>query len=98
MTAVMGSRVAPSALLRLPGVDALAIDECVTAGLLRLAPPVFTFRHELVRQAVLSAIGDAQRRQLNGQVLDCPARPAGPTRTSWPGWPSWPRTPATPWP
>ncbi len=69
MTAVIGSRVLPSALFHVPGVDALAIDECVTAGLLRLAPPVFTFRHELVRQAVLSTLGEVQRRQLNDQVL-----------------------------
>ena len=69
MMAVMGSRVLPSDLLHVPGVDALAVDECISAGLLRLAPPVFTFRHELVRQAVLSVLGEAQRQQLNAQVL-----------------------------
>jgi DNA-binding CsgD family transcriptional regulator/tetratricopeptide (TPR) repeat protein len=45
------------------------VDECAEAGFLRLAPPVLTFRHELVRQAVLTTIGAAQRQDLAAQVL-----------------------------
>jgi DNA-binding NarL/FixJ family response regulator len=67
--AVLGPRAAPSALLDVPGVDALALDECVSAGLLRLAPPVFTFRHELVRQAVLAVTPEPVRRVLSRHAL-----------------------------
>jgi DNA-binding CsgD family transcriptional regulator len=67
--AVAGPRSEPSVLLDVPGVDAAAVEECIDAGLLRLAPPVFTFRHELVRQAVLAVTAGALRRQLSAQVL-----------------------------
>ncbi|MFL6099051.1 MAG: ATP-binding protein [Actinomycetales bacterium] len=67
--AVLGPRAEPSALLEIPGVDALALDECTTAGLLRLTPPVFTFRHELVRQAVLSVTPEPVRRVLSAHAL-----------------------------
>jgi DNA-binding CsgD family transcriptional regulator len=68
--AVLGPRAERFALLDVVGGDTPAIDECVDAGLLQLSSPVFTFRHELVRQAVLSGIGEADRRRLNAQVLD----------------------------
>lgn len=67
--AVLGPRAEPSALLEIPGVDALALDECTSAGLLRLTPPVFTFRHELVRQAVLSVTPEPVRRVLSAHAL-----------------------------
>ena len=68
--AVLGPRAERFVLLELVDGDNEAVDECVHAGLLQLSSPVFTFRHELVRQAVLSGIGDGQRRRLNAQVLD----------------------------
>ena len=68
--AVLGPRAERFVLLDVVGGDTAAIDECVDAGLLQLSSPVFTFRHDLVRQAVLSGIGDAHRRRLNAQVLD----------------------------
>jgi DNA-binding CsgD family transcriptional regulator/tetratricopeptide (TPR) repeat protein len=67
--AVIGPRAESSILRDLPGVDPAAVDECVGAGLLRLAAPVFTFRHELVRQAVLSVTSDLDLQQLSAQVL-----------------------------
>jgi DNA-binding CsgD family transcriptional regulator/tetratricopeptide (TPR) repeat protein len=66
--AVLGPRAERFVLLEVVDDDNAAVDECVSAGLLH-ASPVFTFRHELVRQAVLSGIGDAHRRRLNAQVL-----------------------------
>ena len=68
--AVLGPRAERFALLEVVGGDTAAVDECVEAGLLQLSSPVYTFRHELVRQAVVSGIGDAHRRRLNAQVLD----------------------------
>ena len=68
--AVLGPRAERFALLDVLGGDTAAVDECVDAGLLELSAPVFTFRHELVRQAVLSGISDGHRRRLNAQVLD----------------------------
>jgi tetratricopeptide (TPR) repeat protein len=68
--AVFGPRAERFVLLDVIGGDTAAIDECVNAGLLQLSSPVLTFRHDLVRQAVLSGIGDAHRRRLNAQVLD----------------------------
>ena len=68
--AVLGPRAERFVLLDVVGGDTAAIDECVDAGLLQLPSPVLTFRHDLVRQAVLSGIGDAHRRRLNAQVLD----------------------------
>jgi DNA-binding CsgD family transcriptional regulator len=69
VAATIGARVEPSVLYDLPGVGAADLDECVGAGLMRLTPPVFTFRHELVRQAVLSVCSVGERREISAAVL-----------------------------
>jgi DNA-binding CsgD family transcriptional regulator/tetratricopeptide (TPR) repeat protein len=49
--------------------DAAALDECLAAGLLQLDGQMITFRHELARQAVESALPPARRQTLNAHVL-----------------------------
>ncbi len=68
--AVIGSRVEPSLLSAMPGLSAADIDECVTSGMLRMEPPTYVFRHELVRQAVLSGIPPGRLGALHWQVLE----------------------------
>ena len=67
--AVIGSRVEPALVLRIGGVDALALDECVSAGMLSFTPPFFGFRHELARQAIRSATPPHRRVSLHAEVL-----------------------------
>jgi DNA-binding SARP family transcriptional activator/DNA-binding CsgD family transcriptional regulator/tetratricopeptide (TPR) repeat protein len=68
--AVIGSRIEPTLLRAMPGVTAEGSDECVDAGMLRFAPPVYAFRHELVRQAVLTGISPGRLGALHWQVLE----------------------------
>jgi DNA-binding CsgD family transcriptional regulator/tetratricopeptide (TPR) repeat protein len=68
--AVIGSRVEPSLIHAMPDVNAEAVDECVTAGMLRMEGPAYTFRHEIVRQCVLSGITPGRLGALHWQVLD----------------------------
>ena len=68
--AVIGSRVEPSLLHVMPAVTADTVDECVTCGMLRFTAPSYAFRHELVRQAVLSGITPGRLGALHWQVLD----------------------------
>ena len=68
--AVVGSRIEPSLLLGLPDVDVASVDECVSAGMLRFEAPTYCFRHEIVRQAVLSGVTPGRLGALNWQVLD----------------------------
>jgi DNA-binding CsgD family transcriptional regulator/tetratricopeptide (TPR) repeat protein len=77
--AVIGARIEPSLLLQIEGIDALGVDECVIAGMLRFTPPVFVFRHELARQAILAAVPAHHARDLHAHVL-CALRggPRGP--------------------
>jgi DNA-binding CsgD family transcriptional regulator/tetratricopeptide (TPR) repeat protein len=67
--AVIGSRVEPALVLRIGGVDALALDECVSAGMLQFKASVFAFRHELARQAIRSATPPHRRVSLHAEVL-----------------------------
>ena len=67
--AVLGIRSEPHTLLALPGVRATAVDECVASGFLRFEPPYFEFRHEIVREAVLAAVGPTALRQLHAAAL-----------------------------
>jgi DNA-binding CsgD family transcriptional regulator/tetratricopeptide (TPR) repeat protein len=69
VAAMMGARAEPSLLYDVPGVGAANMDEAVHAGLMRLTPPCFTFRHEMVRQAVLSVTAPAQRQSIARDVL-----------------------------
>ena len=68
--AVVGSRVEPALVHALPDVTTEAVDECVAAGMLRFDPPAYGFRHEIVRQAVLSGITPGRLGALHWQVLD----------------------------
>ncbi len=68
--AVIGARIEPSLVHALPDVPAEGIDECVTSGMLRYDAPTYGFRHELVRQAVLSGITPGRLGALHWQVLD----------------------------
>ena len=67
--AVVAPRIEPSVLLQMRDVDASDLDECVTCGMLQLTAPLYEFRHELARHAVLSAIAPARRAALNAEVL-----------------------------
>ena len=68
--AVIGSRIEPSLVHAMPEVSADSVDECVSAGMLRFEAPAYAFRHELVRQSVLSAIPPGRLGALHWQVLD----------------------------
>jgi DNA-binding SARP family transcriptional activator/DNA-binding NarL/FixJ family response regulator len=68
--AVIGSRIEPSLIHGMPDVSPDAVDECVTAGMLEFAAPTYVFRHEIVRQAVLSAITPGRLGALHWQALD----------------------------
>ena len=68
--AVIGSRVEPTLVHVMPDVTADAVDECVSSGMLRLEAPAYAFRHEIVRQSVLSGITPGRLGALHWQVLD----------------------------
>jgi DNA-binding CsgD family transcriptional regulator/tetratricopeptide (TPR) repeat protein len=67
--AVAGPRAEPSLLLAMAEVDGASLDACVGSGLLQLDPPNYVFRHELARQAVLTAIPAQRLSGLHAQVL-----------------------------
>ena len=54
----------------MPDVTADTVDECVSAGMLRYDAPTYAFRHELVRQSVLSGVTPGRLGALHWQVLD----------------------------
>ncbi len=68
--AVIGSRIEPSLIHGMPDVSPDAVDECVTSGMLRFEAPTYSFRHELVRQSILSGIAPGRLGALHWQALD----------------------------
>jgi DNA-binding SARP family transcriptional activator/DNA-binding CsgD family transcriptional regulator/tetratricopeptide (TPR) repeat protein len=68
--AVIGSRVEPALVRTMGGITADAVDECTTSGMLRFQAPSYAFRHELVRQAVLSGIAPGRLGALHWQALE----------------------------
>ena len=68
--AVIGSRVEPSLIHGMPDVSPDSVDECVSAGMLRFEAPAYVFRHDLVRQSVLSGITPGRLGALHWQALD----------------------------
>jgi len=68
--AVIGSRIEPSLIHGMPDVTPESVDECVSAGMLRFDAPTYSFRHELVRQSVLSGITPGRLGALHWQALD----------------------------
>jgi DNA-binding CsgD family transcriptional regulator/tetratricopeptide (TPR) repeat protein len=69
VAAVVGSRIEPSVILGIDGVLSAAVDDCVSKGILAFDPPYFVFRHELVRQAVLSRVAPARLAEIHGAAL-----------------------------
>lgn len=68
--AVIGARIEPALVHAMADVTVEAVDECVGSGMLRFEAPSYTFRHELIRQAVLSGITPGRLGALHWQVLD----------------------------
>ncbi len=69
ITAVMGSTIDATLLLAVAGPVLDEADECLARGLLRTTGEGLSFRHELTREAVLTAIAPLRRRVLHGRVL-----------------------------
>ena len=67
---MIGSRIEPNLIHGMADVSPDSVDECVTAGMLRFDAPTYAFRHELVRQSVLSGITPGRLGALHWQVLD----------------------------
>jgi DNA-binding CsgD family transcriptional regulator len=69
LAAVIGSSIDPDLLLSVAGSVLDEADECVARGLLRTTSDGLAFRHELTREAVLTAIAPYRRRLLHARVL-----------------------------
>lgn len=67
--AIAGPRIDPAVLTKMRDFNPDGLDECVTSGLLHEVPPQYEFKHELARQAVLTAITPARRATLHAEVL-----------------------------
>jgi DNA-binding CsgD family transcriptional regulator/tetratricopeptide (TPR) repeat protein len=67
--AVIGRRVEPNVLLAVRDIDPEAVEACVTAGLLSYVPPMFQFRHELTRQAILAEPSAFSIKAMHADVL-----------------------------
>jgi DNA-binding CsgD family transcriptional regulator/tetratricopeptide (TPR) repeat protein len=67
--AVIGSRIEHTALERILGGEADGLAECMTAGMLEAAGNGIAFRHELVRDAVLTDLDPGRCRELHRLAL-----------------------------
>ncbi len=67
--AVAGPRIEPWLLEELTAAESGWIDECLASGVLCAQNGVFTFRHELARQAVLDALTPTKAMSLHRMVL-----------------------------
>lgn len=67
----LGAIVEPDVLARVVGapVDD-AIDECLSAGILRLTGDEIMFRHALTRDVLLASMSPSRRRGLHRRILD----------------------------
>jgi DNA-binding CsgD family transcriptional regulator/tetratricopeptide (TPR) repeat protein len=68
--AVSGPIAEPWLLAAVAGADAPAVAESVVAGMLRDDARGYSFRHEIARAAVLSAIAPGRRQALQRAALD----------------------------
>lgn len=68
-TAAVGGATVEAAVLELLLGPDLALEPCIELGLLRLAGASVSFRHEIVRQAILSVLSPARERALHGELL-----------------------------
>src|SRR5829696_2593553 len=69
LAAVIGSTFEPELLLTVAGPVFDEVDECIARGLLRATRTGLAFRHELTREAILTAIAPHRRRLLHARVL-----------------------------
>lgn len=67
--AIAGPRIDPVVRTKMRDFNPDGLDECVTSGMLHEVPPQYEFKHELARQAVLTAITPARRATLHAEVL-----------------------------
>lgn len=67
--AVLGPRFPQELLLEVADVEAAALDECLTGGVLRMAERQVAFRHELAREVVLAAISAPDMTRLHARAL-----------------------------
>ncbi|WP_116809209.1 ATP-binding protein [Steroidobacter cummioxidans] len=67
--AVAGPRIEPWLLQELTSAESGWIDECLATGVLCAQNGVFTFRHELAREAVLDALTPTKAMSLHRMVL-----------------------------
>jgi len=67
--AIIGFRIEPWLAAKVLGADADAVDECVSAGMLRPQDKLLVFRHELAREAMLEAIPPQPSLALHQAVL-----------------------------
>jgi predicted ATPase/DNA-binding CsgD family transcriptional regulator len=68
--AVIGARVESWLLTKVVEAEIGAIEDCLDSGTLLVQGDGFSFRHELARQAVLSAVPPYRQQMLHGLVLD----------------------------
>ncbi len=69
VAAVIGSVIDADLLLAVAGPVADEVDACIARGLLLGSGEHLTFRHELAREAILSALAPTRRRLLHARVL-----------------------------
>lgn len=67
--AVIGVRIEPWLEAAVAGEHADALDECISAGMLRVQETILSFRHELARDAILETISLQHRLALHRAVL-----------------------------
>jgi DNA-binding CsgD family transcriptional regulator/tetratricopeptide (TPR) repeat protein len=66
---VLGPRCDAEVLCILGEAEPAAVDECVTAGMLRSQRSVIEFRHELSRLALLESLAPSERSRLHQRAL-----------------------------
>jgi transcriptional regulator with XRE-family HTH domain len=77
--AVIGGRIEPWLLDGVMDAASEGVEACLSAGVLRDAGDVFTFRHELGRTTILDAVVSTRRVELHRRVLAAlRSRPVGP--------------------
>lgn len=77
--AVAGPRIEPWLLQELTAAESGWIDECLATGVLCAQNGVFTFRHELAREAVLEALTPTRAMSLHRMVLQALQSRSSPT-------------------
>src|SRR5215218_1027709 len=69
VAAVIGSTIDAPLLLSVAGPVLDEADECIARGLLRTTGDRLSFRHELTREAIVTALAPLRRRLLHARVL-----------------------------